>query len=51
MIIVPQDMSDASGLDNLRSIFTSIGFKDITIADSETHDKMIAYTSQLAPAV
>lgn len=51
MIIVPNDTNDIFKLDHVKSIFTSIGFKNITITDAATHDRMIAYTSQLAHVV
>ena len=51
MIIVPKDTDDIYKLDYVKSLFTAIGFKSITITDAKTHDKMIAYTSQLAHAV
>ncbi len=51
MIIVPKHTDDISELEEIKKIFTSIGFSNITITDAETHDKMIAYTSQLAHVV
>ncbi len=51
MIIVPKDTDDIYKLDYVKSLFTCIGFKNITVTDSKTHDKMIAYTSQLAHVV
>ena len=51
MIIVPPDNADKKELDYVGSIFKSIGFKAITVTDASTHDKMIAYTSQLAHVV
>lgn len=38
-------------LQNLKSLFLEIGCAGIEIASAEKHDKMIAYTSQLAHAV
>ena len=51
MIIVPKNTDDIFKLDRVKSIFTSIGFRNITVTDAKTHDKMIAYTSQLAHVV
>ncbi len=51
MIIVPRSADDISELEGVKKIFTSIGFSNITVTDAETHDKMIAYTSQLAHVV
>ena len=51
MIIVPKNTDDIFKLDKVKSIFTSIGFRNITVTDAKTHDKMIAYTSQLAHVV
>ena len=51
MIIVPKNTDDISELEEIKGIFTSIGFSNVTITDAKTHDKMIAYTSQLAHVV
>lgn len=51
MIIVPENTDDVCGLEEIRRIFTSIGFSSIKVTDAETHDRMIAYTSQLAHVV
>ncbi len=51
MIIVPRNADNITEFEELKKIFTSIGFSNITITDAETHDKMIAYTSQLAHVV
>ena len=51
MIIVPKSADNIYKLENIKSLFTSIGFKTITLTDAETHDRMIAYTSQLAHVV
>ena len=48
MILVspPEAMTEA-----LRAFFCSIGFKDLQITTAEEHDRIIAYTSQLAHLV
>lgn len=51
MIIVPKNTDSISELEEVKKIFTSIGFSNVTITDAKTHDKMIAYTSQLAHVV
>ena len=51
MIIVPRSADDISELEGVKKIFTAIGFSNITVTDAGTHDKMIAYTSQLAHVV
>lgn len=51
MIIVPEKADNIYKLENIKALFTSIGFKKITITDAVTHDKIIAYTSQLAHVV
>jgi len=51
MIIVPGNTDDIFKLDKVKRIFTSIGFRNITVTDAKTHDRMIAYTSQLAHVV
>lgn len=49
MIIVPP--SNAKNLDKLGGLFSSVGFKEITVTDAATHDAVIAFTSQLAHVV
>lgn len=51
MIIVPKNTDDISELEEIKKIFTSIGFSNITVTNAETHDRIIAYTSQLAHVV
>ncbi len=51
MIIVPPNDAEQKNLDFVGELFKSIGFKTITVTDAATHDKMIAYTSQLAHVV
>lgn len=51
MIIVPKNADNIYKLEEIKNLFSSVGFKSITVTDAETHDKMIAYTSQLAHVV
>lgn len=51
MILTPCGISDIAVLDTAKKFFTSIGFGDITFSTPEEHDKIIAYTSQLAHVV
>ncbi len=51
MIIVPRSADDIAELEEVKRIFTAIGFSNITVTDARTHDRMIAYTSQLAHVV
>ena len=48
MIMVPPENLDARTLDYARMFFISLGFYRITVTTAEEHDKIIAYTSQLA---
>ena len=51
MILCPKDCTDIGFLESLKNIWTSIGFTKIQITTPEEHDKMIAFTSQLAHVV
>lgn len=51
MILVPQDCSDIVFLESLKKLWQSIGFTRIQITTASEHDKMIAFTSQLAHIV
>ena len=48
MILTPDDMTDLPLLETLRDFFYSIGFTKMTFCSPQEHDKVIAYTSQLA---
>lgn len=48
MILTPDKDSDILMLDMLKSFFLSLGFAHITFSSPEEHDRIIAYTSQLA---
>lgn len=51
MIIAPEGISDIKVLEGIKRFFCSIGFSDITFTTPEEHDRIIAYTSQLAHIV
>ena len=51
MIIAAQGISDIKILETIKIFFISIGFTDITFTTPEEHDRIIAYTSQLAHVV
>ena len=51
MILVPENARNIELLADVTSFFKSLGFSSITVTDAETHDKNIAFTSQLAHVV
>ena len=51
MILTPHGVSDIAVLDNAKHFFLSLGFSEITFSSPEEHDRIIAYTSQLAHVV
>ena len=48
MILTPNDSTKIDELADIKIFFLSIGFGKITIKTPEDHDRIIAYTSQLA---
>ena len=48
MIVTPSPDIDINTLQTIKNFFLSIGFGNITIVKPEKHDRVIAYTSQLA---
>lgn len=48
MILTPDADAPPSLLESLESLFLSIGFRCVTFSTPEDHDRIIAYTSQLA---
>lgn len=48
MILTPDSTVSIGTTEMLKKLFLSIGFSTITISTPEEHDRMIAYTSQLA---
>lgn len=51
MVLVPPKDADINDLASLKAMFTSIGFTNMQITTPEEHDRIIAYTSQLAHVV
>lgn len=48
MILTPDEETDRALINTISEFFLSIGFGRITLTTLETHDEIIAYTSQLA---
>ncbi|MBE6016223.1 MAG: prephenate dehydrogenase [Lachnospiraceae bacterium] len=48
MILVPQEGTPDKVIERVSKLWGSIGFTNIEITDAENHDRIIAYTSQLA---
>lgn len=48
MILTPDRRTDMRLLETLKAFFLDIGFAGLTFSDPEEHDRIIAYTSQLA---
>lgn len=51
MILTPDARTDMRMLETLKTFFTDIGFAGLTFSDPDEHDRIIAYTSQLAHVV
>ena len=51
MILVPQKNEKIEVLAEIKQLLVEIGFKSVTITTAEEHDRIIAYTSQLAHVV
>lgn len=51
MILTPTEATAEGDLDALRELFTRVGFRRVRVCDPQTHDRMIAHTSQLAHIV
>ncbi|MGN1452124.1 MAG: prephenate dehydrogenase [Eubacteriales bacterium] len=48
MILTPDEKADIHLLETLKRFFTDVGFGNLTFSTPEEHDRIIAYTSQLA---
>ncbi|HMM06185.1 MAG TPA: prephenate dehydrogenase [Clostridiales bacterium] len=48
MILTPLETTDIHLLEDLKRFFTDVGFGSLTFATPEEHDRIIAFTSQLA---
>lgn len=51
MVLTPDERADASHLEALKNFFTDLGFAGLTFSNPDEHDRIIAYTSQLAHIV
>ncbi len=51
MILTPDARTDLNMLELLKNYFTDIGFAHLTFSTPDEHDRIIAYTSQLAHIV
>ncbi len=51
MILTPDERTDMALLETLKAFFLDIGFANLTFSDPTEHDRIIAFTSQLAHIV
>lgn len=51
MILAPTEATAPGDLEALESLFAQVGFRRVKVCDPQTHDRMIAHTSQLAHIV
>lgn len=51
MVLVPEKNDDITFLDRVKQLLMPAGFGSITVTTAETHDKVIAFSSQLAHVV
>ena len=51
MILVPKTNETIDTLQRVKNLLVGIGFKSVTVNTAEEHDRIIAYTSQLAHVV
>ena len=51
MVLVPPKYDDISFLDNIKNMLSPAEFGKISVTTAEEHDKIIAFTSQLAHIV
>lgn len=51
MVITPRENEDLHVLDRIKALMLDCGFAKLNITDAETHDELIAFTSQLAHVV
>lgn len=51
MVIVPPENCDEETLTRVRELLSPVGFGQITVSTAEKHDRIIAFTSQLAHVV
>lgn len=48
MILTPDENTNVTTLETLKSFFLDLGFANLTLSTPEEHDRIISYTSQLA---
>lgn len=48
MILTPDEKTDIVMLEKLKTFYTDLGFGTLTFSTPDEHDRIIAYTSQLA---
>lgn len=51
MVIVPPVFDDIQLLDRIKSLFAPVGFGSFSVTTAEEHDRIIAFTSQMAHVV
>jgi len=51
MILVPDKNERIETLQTVKELLVKIGFKSVTVSNAQEHDRIIAYTSQLAHVV
>ena len=51
MVIVPPRYDDITLLDKIKTLLAPVGFGSITVTTAEEHDRVIAFTSQMAHIV
>jgi len=51
MVLVPPIYDDIAFLDRIRTLLSPAGFGKFSVTDAESHDRVIAFTSQLAHVV
>ena len=51
MVIVPPTFDDIALLGRVKQLLSPMGFGSITVSTADEHDRMIAFTSQLAHVV
>lgn len=51
MVLVPEKNDDITFLDRVKKLLSPAGFGSITVTTAETHDRVIAFSSQLAHVV
>ena len=51
MVLVPPIYDDISFLDSIRTLLAPAGFGKFSVTDADSHDRVIAFTSQLAHVV